>query len=232
MLHAGYLLVFMLVAAPLAGYIPLAALGAVLVVVAWNMADRDDFAVLLGASAGDRLILLATFFLTVFVNLMTGIMVGIVLGAFIFLHRMAESVEVEGQGQLIAEDRADDYQGRVAYDPAAATERDVMVYRISGAFFFGAAAAVSSVLERIGQLPRILVLDFSEVPMVDSTAAQTLRRFAQKLTKADVTVFLIGASPNVRRELLKAGLKKPLVRYAKSAEQALTRARTGSEPGS
>ncbi len=231
-LHAGYLLVFMLVAAPLAGYIPLAALGAVLVVVAWNMADRDDFAVLLGASAGDQLILLATFFLTVFVNLMTGIMVGIVLGAFIFLHRMAESVEVEGQGQLIAEDRADDYQGRVAYDPAAATERDVMVYRISGAFFFGAAAAVSSVLERIGQLPRILVLDFSEVPMVDSTAAQTLRRFAQKLTKADVTVFLTGASPNVRRELLKAGLKKPLVRYAKSAEQALTRARTGSEPGS
>jgi len=234
MLHAGYLLVFMLVAAPLAGYIPLAALGAVLVVVAWNMAERDDFMVLLGASRGDRLILLSTFLLTVFVNLMAGITVGVVLGAFIFLHRMAESVEVEGQGQLVAEDRADDYQGRTSYDPAAASDRDVVIYRISGAFFFGAVATVSTVLERIGQLPRVLVLDFSEVPMVDSTAAQTLRRFAEKLNKAGTAVFLTGASPGVRRSLLQVGLKKPLVRYAKSAEQALTYAtvRIGSKPAS
>ncbi len=98
MLHALYLLLFMLIAAPLAGYIPLAALGAVLAFVAWNMAEREDFMVLLGTSAGDRLILLATFLLTVFVDLTTGIGVGVVLGAFIFLHRMAESVEVNGQG--------------------------------------------------------------------------------------------------------------------------------------
>src|SRR5680860_1359501 len=103
-LHAGYLLVFMLVAAPLAGYIPLAALGAVLAVVAWNMSERHDFIGLLRASGGDRLILLATFLLTVFVDLTTGIGVGVVLGAFIFLHRMAESVEVEGEAPLIAED--------------------------------------------------------------------------------------------------------------------------------
>ena len=224
MLHAGYLLVFMLVAAPLAGYIPLAALGAVLVVVAWNMAEREDFVVLLGASTGDRLILLATFLLTVFVDLMTGIAVGVVLGAFIFLHRMAESVHVEGQGQLVADDRADDYQGRTSYDPAAASDRDVIVYRISGAFFFGAVTAVSGVLERIGQMPRVLVLDFSEVPMVDSTAAKALLRFAAKLTGAGSGVYLVGAVPGVRRELLRAGLKKPLVRYARSAEQAVAHA--------
>jgi sulfate permease, SulP family len=225
-LHAGYLLLFMIVAAPLAGYIPLSALGAVLVVVAWNMAEREDFAVLLRASAGDRLILLSTFFLTVFVDLMTGIAVGVVLGAFIFLHRMAESVQVEGQGQLIAEDRADDYQGRTTYDPAAASDRDLIVYRISGAFFFGAVGTVSAVLERIGQLPRVLILDFSEVPMVDSTAAQTLRRFAEKLTKIGTAVFLTGSSPGVRRSLLQVGLKKPLVRYAKSVEQALAHVRS------
>jgi len=224
MLHAGYLLVFMLVAAPLAGFIPLAALGAVLVVVAWNMAEREDFVVLLGASTGDRLILLATFLLTVFVDLMTGIAVGVVLGAFIFLHRMAESVHVEGQGQLVADDRADDYQGRTSYDPAAASDRDVIVYRISGAFFFGAVTAVSGVLERIGQMPRVLVLDFSEVPMVDSTAAKALLRFATKLTGAGSGVYLVGAVPGVRRELLRAGLKKPLVRYARSAEQAVAHA--------
>ncbi|TFG88126.1 MAG: STAS domain-containing protein [Hyphomicrobiales bacterium] len=220
-LHAGYLLVFMLVAAPLAGYIPLAALGAVLAVVAWNMAERDDFIALLRASGGDRLILLATFLLTVFVDLTTGIGVGVVLGAFVFLHRMAESVEVEGEASLIAEDRADDYAGRTSYDPAESADRDVVVYRISGAFFFGAVAAVSSVLDRIVQRPRVLVLDFSEVPIVDSTAAKTLLRFAEKLTRAGAMVFLVGANPGVRRALLQAGLKKPLVRHAKSVEQAL-----------
>lgn len=224
-LHSVFLLAFMLVAAPLAGYIPLATLGAVLAVVAWNMAEREDFIALLGTSAGDRVILLATFLLTIFVDLATGIGVGVVLGAFIFLHRMAESVEVERHAPLIAEDQADDYAGRTSYDPAAASDRDVLVYRISGAFFFGAAAAVSNVLDRIGVLPRLLVLDFSEVPIVDSTAAKTLLRFAERMSKDGAVVFLTGAAPSVRRALLSAGLKKPLVRYAKSTAQALTYAR-------
>jgi len=225
MLHAAYLLLFMMIAAPAAGYIPLAALGAVLAVVAWNMAEREDFMVLLGASTGDRLILLVTFLLTVFVDLATGIGVGVVLGAFVFLHRMAESVEVEGQAQLIAEDRADDYAGRTSYDPALAADRDIVVYRISGAFFFGAVAAVSGVLERIGQRPRILVLDFSEVPFIDSTAAKALSRFAVKLTGTGAVAYLVGVTPGVRRVLLRAGLRKPLVRYAKSVEHAMDHAR-------
>jgi len=56
---------------------------------------------------------------------------------------------------------------------------------------------------------------------VDSTAAKTLLRFAEKLTRAGAMVFLVGANPGVRRALLQAGLKKPLVRHAKSVEQAL-----------
>jgi SulP family sulfate permease len=228
MLHAFYLLLFILFAAPLAGYIPLAALGAVLIVVAWNMAERADFVVLLG-SPGDRLVLLTTFFLTVFVDLGVGIGVGVVLGAFVFLHRMAESVEVKGQGVLIAEDRADQENGRRAYDPAEASDRDIVVYRISGAFFFGATAAVSAVLDRIGQLPRVMVLDFSDVPIVDSTAAKALEKFAERLANAGTEVILTGASIGVRRSLLRAGLGKPLVRYAKSAEQALAYARAARE---
>ena len=226
LLHAGYLLLFILIAAPLAGYIPLAALGAVLVAVAWNMAERGDFVVLFG-SPGDRLVLLTTFFLTVFVDLGVGIGVGVVLGAFVFLHRMAESVEVKGQAALIAEDRADQEAGRTAYDPAEASDRDIVVYRISGAFFFGATAAVSAVLDRIGQLPRVMVLDFSDVPIVDSTAAKALEKFAERLAHAGTEVILTGASIGVRRALLRAGLGKPLVRYAKSAEQAVAQARAG-----
>ena len=231
MLHSLYLLLFMLVAAPLLGFVPLASLGAVLAVVAWNMAERRDFMVLLRASTGDRLVLLATFLLTIFVDLSTGIAVGVVLGAFLFLHRMAETVEVETHAQLIAEDRADDYADRTSYDPAASADRDVIVYRISGAFFFGATAAVSAVLDRIGQLPRVLVLDFAEVPIVDSTAAKALEKFAERLTTAGCAVFLTGTTPSVRRSLVRAGLRKPLVRCAKSIEQAKTFARTQLERG-
>src|SRR6476659_7695892 len=102
--HALYLLLFMAVAAPLVSYVPLAALGAVLAVVAWNMAEKDEFVALLKSSRGDAFVLLATFLLTVFVDLPTAIAVGVVAGSFLFLHRMAEAVEVEG-GEAMIEDR-------------------------------------------------------------------------------------------------------------------------------
>src|SRR6202023_1399127 len=94
-LHSLFLLLFMLVAAPLASYIPLAALGAVLAVVSWNMAEKAEFAALIRSSKGDALVLLSTFLLTIFENLTLGIAVGVTLGAFLFLHRMAESIEVQ-----------------------------------------------------------------------------------------------------------------------------------------
>ncbi len=79
-LHAIYILLFMMFAAPLASYVPLAALGAVLVIVAWNMAEREAFVALVRKSKGDALILLATFLLTIFDDLITGISVGVILG--------------------------------------------------------------------------------------------------------------------------------------------------------
>jgi SulP family sulfate permease len=87
------------------------------------------------------------------------------------------------------------------------------------------------VLDRIGQLPRVLVLDFAEVPIVDSTAAKALEKFAERLTSAGSSVFLTGAAPAVRRSLVRAGLRKPLVRYAKSIEQAKDFARSRMEGG-
>jgi len=77
----------------------------------------------------------------------------------------------------------------------------VVVYRISGAFFFGATASVSAALERIGMTPRAYVLDFSEVPVIDSTAAATLRGFVERAHKFGTLVFISGASLDVRRVL-------------------------------
>src|SRR5258708_12563384 len=88
MLHSLFLLLFMLIAAPLASYIPLAALAAVLVVVAWNMADKQDFATLIRSSWGDATVLLATFLLTIFRDLTEGILVAFALGAVLFINRL------------------------------------------------------------------------------------------------------------------------------------------------
>src|SRR5262249_48266478 len=118
MMHSAFLLLFMLIAAPLASYIPLAALAAVLVVVAWTMAEKHEFATLIRSSRGDALVLLATFGLTIFRDLTEGIVVGFALGAVLFINRMAEMTGIEDGTSLAVADRADDSNGgRMPYDP-------------------------------------------------------------------------------------------------------------------
>src|SRR4051794_10385577 len=92
MLHSLFVLAFMMIAAPLAAYIPLAALAAVLAVVAWNMAEKHEFISLLRASRGDAVVLLATFLLVVFRDLTEGILAGFLIGTLLFMHRMAQAV--------------------------------------------------------------------------------------------------------------------------------------------
>jgi len=214
-------LLFMLLAAPLAAYIPLAALGGVLAIVAWNMAEKKEFWALLRTTTGDATVVMATFLLTIFADLTIAIATGVTLGSFLFLHRMANAVEVETGLRVIPQDEADTSGPlRDSYDPQT-SNREVIVYRISGAFFFGATAAVSGVLDRIGDHPKVFVLDFSDVPLVDSTAARVLEGFAHKLQQSGTRVYFAGASKSVRRALLMTGLRKPLVRYASSPEVAI-----------
>ena len=117
MLHSLFLLLFMLLAAPLASFIPLSALAAVLVVVAWTMAEKREFATLIRSSWGDATVLLATFLLTVFRDLTEGIVVGFALGAVLFINRMAQITGIEGGPPLAVADQADN-SGRdeVPYD--------------------------------------------------------------------------------------------------------------------
>jgi SulP family sulfate permease len=222
--HALYVLLFMAIAAPLVSYVPLAALGAVLAIVAWNMAEKEEFVALLKSSRGDAFVLLATFLLTVFVDLPTAIAVGVVAGSFLFLHRMAESVEVEGQA-LALEDEADNGNDRASQAVPDSMKGDVFVFRIAGAFFFGATARVGTILDRIGERPRVFIMDFSAVPLIDSTAAKALHGFVHKLRRSGTTIYFAGARTGVRRTLISAGLKRPAVLFSDSVESAQEAAR-------
>jgi sulfate permease, SulP family len=222
MLHALFLLAFMLVAAPLASYIPLAALAAMLAVVAWNMVEKTAIGALLRSSRGDALVLAVTFLLVIFRDLTEAIVVGFALGAVLFIDRMSKAIAVEAHAPAISEDRADAANGdRVAYDAAVASNPEVVVYRISGAFFFGAAATVSAVLDRIADRHKAFVLDCSAVPFLDSTAANVIEGAARKARRAGVRVFVAGAAPQVRRMLFAHGVRPPLARYKATVRGAL-----------
>jgi len=223
MLHSVFVLLFLLVAAPLASYIPLAALAGILAVVCWNMAERRQFATLVRSSWGDAVVLLVTFLLVVFRDLSEGIVVGFLIGTLLFVHRMAQAVAVEAGVPNFGEDEADNAGAtpRQAYDPATASDRDVVVYRISGAFFFGAAAGVSAVLDRIGDVPKAYVVDFSAVPLVDSTAVAAIKGFAEKAARAQASVFLSGAMPAVLKILQAHGVRPPLVEFRPDIASAI-----------
>lgn len=213
--HSAYLLIFVLFAMPLVAYIPLASLAAVLVVVSWSMADKADFASLLRASWSDAAVLLATFLLTIFVDLLTGIAVGTALGSFVFLHRMAEAAEVNGGESAKPEN-------------ILSNEPDVMVYRLSGAFFFGATSQINLVLDRVIKPPRVFILDFADVPFIDITAARALGSFVQRLRRSGAKVLLTGVRPALRRPLTHGGLVKPAVRYVRTIDAALRESRAAA----
>ncbi len=237
-LHALFLLLFMLVAAPLASYIPLSALAGLLAMVAWNMAEKHAFGVLLRASRGDAVVLLATFLLVVFRDLTEGILVGFGLGALLFLHRMAQAVAVDRPQAIVEGDVADtsNGNGRRPYDSALASDPDVAVHRISGAFFFGSAASVGATLDRIGAHPKAHVIDVSSVPVLDSTAAITIEGFARKARRHGAFIYVAGADPAIRRILLTHGVRPPMVRFRANLADAVAAARkeiaAAGNPGS
>jgi SulP family sulfate permease len=232
MLHALFLLIFMLLAAPLASYIPLAALAGVLTTVAWNMTEKHAFAALLRASRADALVLLATFLVTIFSDLISGILTGFCLSALLMLHRLSQAVAVETATPMSNEDQSDTAPGttRERYEPAEGLDRDIVICRISGAFFFGAAASVGAALDRIGEQPDAVIFDFSAVPMLDSTAAATIEAFVRKAHKRGAYIFIAAASAPVRHTLKKLGVKRPLVLFAANLQTALTAARAAISP--
>lgn len=225
MLHALFLLLFMLVAAPLASYIPLAALAGILAVIAWDMVEKQAFRNLLRASRGDAMVLLTTLLLTIFRDLTEAIVVGFALGSVLFIHRMSKAIAIETATPFVADDRPDDTDAqRKPYDPAGG-DPDIAVYKISGVFFFGAAASIGSVFDAIADTHKVLVLDFSGVPFVDSTGANTIEGLARKARRKGVHLYIAGTTHAVRQDLFSHGLKPPHVHYELDVTHAISKAR-------
>lgn len=226
MLHAIFLLLFMLLLSPAMKLVPMASLAAILVVVALNMAEAHRFRLILRTSHGDRAVLLATFALTVLVDLTVAIGVGMVLAAFVFMHRMAGLASIEGGTPIIEGDEDDLSPGPGGrYTPNRGLPPDIAVLTFRGPLFFGSATVVKDALDRIGARKRAWVLRLEDVPMLDPTGAFAFGDLLKRLLDEGDEVLIVGAGHSVLRALLQT-VPKPLlkrVRFVRTFEAARKR---------
>jgi len=228
-MHAVFLLAFMLWAAPLAGYVPLAALAGVLVIVAWNMAEPHRLRHLMRAPRDDRLALLLTFGLTVLLDLTVAIAVGVLLATLLFMHRMANIVEVQSHAALVEGDADDFARPADGLDEQRADlPPGVEVYAIRGPFFFGAAGRLGAVLDRIARPPRVFILRMRQVPFADASGAAALTEFIARCRRSGTEVILSGLQPQPAEVLRRLGLLGAAkhVRHTKNYDEALSVARS------
>ena len=198
MVHAGILLAFMLALAPLMRYVPLAALAAVLLVVAWNISEVEAFRHTLTAPKGDRLVLLLTFFLTVFFDLTVAIEAGLVVAAFVFMFRMADAFEVTSGVKLVDENGEDDRT------IAELSQRErlppgVEAFQISGPLFFGAANRLDDLLDQFRVPPKVFILRMRLVPMIDASGVHALQALLERCHRRGIVLVVSGLQPQPRR---------------------------------
>ena len=192
--HALALLAIVLLAAPLASHVPLSALAAILLFVAWNMGDWGEFARLKQFSAQYRTIMVATFLLTVIIDLTVAVQIGLVLAALFFIHRISSLTTIEPVG-------AD-----VALPPGAAA------YRIFGSLFFGAVGKLEALIETAAwdTPPKVLILDLHMVINLDSTCLDTLEGLHRSLRKRGATLLLCAANEHPLSLMRRSGFLEQL----------------------
>ena len=198
MIHSATLLAVLLLLAPLASAIPLAALAGVLVMVSLHMIDLKALRNLWAISRPETAIVGVTLALTVFRDLTEAIVVGTALGAIYFLRRMSK---------LSA---ANVREGTEEQPHPEGT----VVIALTGAYFFGSAPIIESVLDRIASKPKHLVLDLSAVPILDPTGAHSLAGFATRALRQGIAVTMAGASAADERALRSANIPRD-VRFAR-----------------
>ena len=220
-IHAVTLLVIILAAAPLAKFIPLATLSAVLVNVALNMGEWHNFARLPKWPRSDAVVFLTAFSLTVIIDLTVAVEIGMVLAAVLFIKRVSETT------QITAVDESTETEGSHHSLVGKEIPKGVMIYRIFGSFFFGAADKLETALKREGREPEVLILRMRKVLAMDATGLNALEDLHERLHRRGKHLVLSGPHTQPLFMMDKAGFLDRLGKENTCAniELALERAR-------
>jgi sulfate permease, SulP family len=181
-IHALTLLAIMVLLGNLAALIPLAALAAILVVVAYNMSEWHAFVEVFRAPKSDIAVLLTTFLLTVLVDLTVAVEVGMVLAAFLFMHRMAQVTNVKPFTSELEDEN--EHQSKYALPEG------VMIFDVSGALFFGAAEQFAETINALQAFPKVLILRMADVLAIDASGLKVLKDLHHRAIKHDAQLLL------------------------------------------
>ncbi|MDH4583289.1 C4-dicarboxylic acid transporter DauA [Pseudomonas sp. BN415] len=213
-IHAGVVLLAMLLLAPLFSYLPMAALAALLLMVAWNMSEARHVAHTLRiAPRNDVLVLLTCLILTVLFDMVLAVGVGLLLAAGLFIKRMSDLTDTAPLP-------------RHFHEALHELPEQVLAYAIRGPLFFGAAEKALSVLRRFNPEVKVVIVEMGAVPMLDMTALAALENLLHDYSRQGVGLVLVGTSPRVRLKLRRAGVHRESGRlaYVQSLEQARAKA--------
>ena len=212
-IHAGVVLIAMLFLAPMFSHLPMAALAALLLMVAWNMSEpKHVIHTLRIAPLHDILILLTCLSLTVLFDMVLAVGVGLLLAAGLFIKSMSDLTDTESVSS--AEHDMPDLPDSVT------------VYAIRGPLFFGAAEKALSVLRKFNPDIHVVIIDIRAVPMLDMTALAALSNVLNDYEKNDIGIIFLGASARVRQQMRRAriGLEYSKLSYAGNSAMAKDRA--------
>ncbi len=197
--HALTLVIIILLLAPLASNIPLAALAAILFVVSWNMSEAHRFIYLVRtAPKPDVAVLLITFLLTVFSDLVVAVNIGVILSSLLFMKRMGETVNIQQQD-------AETLKAELGNDTLQLGP-DTVVFTVEGPVFFGVVERLESTLRTVQMHTKTLVLRMHDVPFIDATGIQTLRDLIDTCQRRNIRLVLCESRPLVLEKLRRAGL--------------------------
>jgi SulP family sulfate permease len=227
MTHALTLLLILIAVGRWAALIPMATLAGILVVVAYNMSEYENFFSILKGPRSDAVVLLTTFLLTVLIDLTVAIEVGMVLAAFLFMRNMIRFTDVS---KLTGAGVADETENES--DPEAigrfAVPRQVEVFEINGPLFFGAAHKFTDAIKFLERPPKVLIIRMRQVPIIDATGLRVLREVHRELKHRGTRMVLSGvSSEQVLEELSRSRLLFAIgkANVLPSFEQALERSR-------
>lgn len=200
-IHAGTLLLLMLLFAPLAAKIPLSALSAVLIYVAWNMSELGQFIEICRSQKSEALILLITFLLTILIDLSVAVQVGVILAAVIFVKKMTDNTSVEVCRILVDENSHETPEFR---DSEILFRKDipedVKLFEINGPFFYSVADLLSETLTKLDKTPRVFILRMRKVPIIDTTGIRALKEFKAKCDKEGIVFLISGMQDKIRKK--------------------------------
>lgn len=221
MVHALTLLVILLVAAPLARFIPLATLAAILFVVAYNMSEWREVRTILKLSKADIVVWMMTFGLTVLADLTVAVEIGMLFAALLYIYRVSQTTTVAP----VTEEYIEDGRPHILQDKLLPTY--VLVLRIHGPFLFGATEKLSEATVDVDSLPPVVILRLRNMTAIDATGLHELEKLAHRLRETGRTLLLCGARSQPAQLLRQS----PLLEYLGEenmlphVEAALSRAR-------